>query len=387
MFSKFRWISGWVVGACLALAGAQAQAATVTHTVVIPQDSTDISGTATFPLFDTSLGTLTEVRIKSQLQVSGLIAVTLSRNAPAPKLIGVSGSTQITYGSSLSAVDSLISSQSTSTTYSTGSALKNPGETLSTSINWVQLGYTVTTLNAPGDLAIFENAGTFDIDYSTTTPGLTNIGSGGNLSYDQQTKAGVTLIVEYDYIVTGNPIDLTLSKTLTSTGPYVVGSSSTFNLAARNLGPSAAQPAIVVKDTLPSGLQFVSATGTDWSCSAAGQEVTCTRSAMASPLASGDAASPITVTAKVVAGASGALTNVAYVAPAADETAIETNLANGYDDGSPLKGSNNDASAALTVAAVAPPPPTPVPTLNEWALMLLGLLAWGSAAVRLRRGA
>jgi uncharacterized repeat protein (TIGR01451 family) len=182
--------------------------------------------------------------------------------------------------------------------------------------------------------------------------------------------------------VTPLPIDLTLAKTLTSAGPYAAGSTATFNLRASNRGPGLAQAGIVVHDTLPAGLQFVSATGTDWTCSAAGQVVTCIRSATTAALASGAAADAITLTTKVAAGASGTLTSTAYVAPAANETAIETNLAKGYDDGSPLTGSNNDASAGLTVAAVTPP--APVPTLNEWALLLLGLLTWGIAAVRLR---
>ena len=187
--------------------------------------------------------------------------------------------------------------------------------------------------------------------------------------------------------VTPLPIDLTLTKSLTSAGPYTAGSTATFNLLA-NRGPGLAQPGIVVHDTLPAGLQFVSATGTDWTCSAAGQVVTCTRSATAAALASGAAADAITLTAQVAASATGALTNVAYVAPAANEAQAETNPAKGYDDGSPLTGSNNDASAGLTVAAVTPPPappaPMPVPTLNQWALMLLGLLTWGMAALRLR---
>lgn len=182
--------------------------------------------------------------------------------------------------------------------------------------------------------------------------------------------------------VTPLPIDLTLAKSLTSAGPYTAGSTATFHLLASNRGPGMAQPGIVVRDTLPTGLQFVSATGTDWTCSAAGQVVTCTRSATAAALASGAAADAITLITKVAAGASGSLISTAYVAPAANETATEANLANGYDDGSPLTGSNNDASAGLTVAAVTSP--APVPTLNEWALLLLGLLTWGIAAVRLR---
>ncbi len=179
-------------------------------------------------------------------------------------------------------------------------------------------------------------------------------------------------------------IDLMLAKSLTSSGPYAAGSTATFTLLASNLGPGTAQPAIVVSDTLPAGLEFVSATGTDWTCSAAGQVVTCTRSSTAAPLASGSAASAITLTARVRAGATGTLSSVAFVSPAVNETLVETILANGYDDGNPVTGSNNDASAAVTVAAASTGGVQAVPTLGEWGLLLMGLLAAGLGARSLR---
>ena len=62
-------------------------------------------------------------------------------------------------------------------------------------------------------------------------------------------------------------IDLTIAKTITSSGPYTPGVSTvTYNLVATNLGPATAQAAIVVKDKLPAGLTAVSATGTNWTC-------------------------------------------------------------------------------------------------------------------------
>jgi uncharacterized repeat protein (TIGR01451 family) len=147
-------------------------------------------------------------------------------------------------------------------------------------------------------------------------------------------------------------IDLTIAKTVTSSGPYIVGSNVTYSLLARNLGPATAQAAIVVKDLLPAGLTYVSATGTNWSCAAAGQVVTCTRTA-AGTLAANASADVITVTAKVAAGATGSLVNMAQVNPAANETLVESNPLgtgnNGYETGDPTVGSNNDDSKAITV--------------------------------------
>jgi uncharacterized repeat protein (TIGR01451 family) len=62
-------------------------------------------------------------------------------------------------------------------------------------------------------------------------------------------------------------IDLTIAKSITSSGPYTPGISQvTYSLVAKNNGPATAQGAIVVKDKLPAGLTAVSATGANWSC-------------------------------------------------------------------------------------------------------------------------
>jgi uncharacterized repeat protein (TIGR01451 family) len=155
-------------------------------------------------------------------------------------------------------------------------------------------------------------------------------------------------------------IDLTIAKTVTSTGPYTPGASNvTYSLVASNRGPATAQAAIVVKDRLPAGLNLVSATGTNWSCApATGNgpiEVTCTRSATASTLAANAAADTITVTAAVAATASGSLQNVAQVNPSATETIPESNplgtTDSGYEDANNATGSNNDSGAQITVGS------------------------------------
>ncbi len=159
--------------------------------------------------------------------------------------------------------------------------------------------------------------------------------------------------------------DLSITKTLTSAGPYSAGTSSaTYSLVATNNGPGSAQERIVVSDCLPVGLSYTSATGTGWACvNNAGpitrgaltcsSEVVCTRGAGTGTILSAISASPITITAALAVGASGALTNYAKVAPAVGETLTETNplgITNGgYELGSTAD-SNNDASAPLTAA-------------------------------------
>jgi uncharacterized repeat protein (TIGR01451 family) len=159
------------------------------------------------------------------------------------------------------------------------------------------------------------------------------------------------------------PFDLRMTKAITSSGTYVPGSTVTYSLTARNLGPGAAGAAIVVKDQLPTGLTAVSAAGTNWSCTpqtGAAIEITCTRTATTVLAASADA-DVIIVTATVDAGVAGNtnLANKAQVNPsAADVAAGKTELNplgtgdNGYDDGNNAIGSNNDDAKTITVAAL-----------------------------------
>lgn len=80
------------------------------------------------------------------------------------------------------------------------------------------------------------------------------------------------------------------------TGDGVAGENISFTLAVKNNGPSDAESSIVVNDVLPDGLSFVSASGSGWSCSADGAELTCTRN---TTLISGASAPLITVVASI----------------------------------------------------------------------------------------
>lgn len=69
------------------------------------------------------------------------------------------------------------------------------------------------------------------------------------------------------------PPDLTLRKTLN--GALKVEQEATYLLRVTNVGQSPTTSVIIVTDVLPSGLAFVRANGTGWSCTG-GQVVTCT---------------------------------------------------------------------------------------------------------------
>jgi uncharacterized repeat protein (TIGR01451 family)/fimbrial isopeptide formation D2 family protein len=114
--------------------------------------------------------------------------------------------------------------------------------------------------------------------------------------------------------------DLSIVKT--HSGTFTPGgANATYSLAVANAGPSDAAGPVTVTDPLPTGETYVSATGTGWTCSATGQQVTCT---LAAGLPAGttlvpNAASPITLTVAVDGAAYPSVSNTATVAsPTAD---------------------------------------------------------------------
>jgi uncharacterized repeat protein (TIGR01451 family) len=120
-------------------------------------------------------------------------------------------------------------------------------------------------------------------------------------------------------LTTVNPapvIDLAMSKT--HTGNFTVGINGVYTLTVTNVGNTATTGAITVSDTLPTGLGFVSGTGTGWSCSASAQVVTCTN---AGPIAGNNATSTITLTVSVGAAAVPSVTNTASVSTTGDNNA------------------------------------------------------------------
>jgi uncharacterized repeat protein (TIGR01451 family) len=133
------------------------------------------------------------------------------------------------------------------------------------------------------------------------------------------------------------PVEVSISKS--HTGTFTVGQNGVYTIAVSNAAAAVATTGtIIVNDTLPPGLTFVSGVGSGWSCSAAGQAVQCTRS---TPIAPGGG-SPITLTVAVAAGALPSVTNTATVTAAGDFNAA-----------------NNSASDLATVVSPPPAPPSP----------------------------
>ncbi len=103
-------------------------------------------------------------------------------------------------------------------------------------------------------------------------------------------------------------VDLVLDKQLS--GDLVAGNEATYTLAVQNDGPSDGTGPVVVTDTLPVGVDFVSADGTGWSCSESAGTVTCTK---ITGLTNGEVAPVITVVVDIPADRQSVVINAANV--------------------------------------------------------------------------
>ena len=102
-------------------------------------------------------------------------------------------------------------------------------------------------------------------------PEVTNWASmqGGGDANPNDNRAG-------DRMPVSGPADITISKT--HGGDFTVTSTGTFYFSAQNNGPLATIGTITVRDTLPAGLTFAGASGSEWTIAHAGQIVTANHS-------------------------------------------------------------------------------------------------------------
>jgi uncharacterized repeat protein (TIGR01451 family) len=148
--------------------------------------------------------------------------------------------------------------------------------------------------------------------------------------------------------------DVVITKT-TGTTTVATGSQFAYTITVTNNGPSPAT-SVVVNDTLPAGLQFVSAAPSQGTCNAS-SPVTCNLGTIGVT-----ASATITLTVQVT-GTSGTIANTASVSAAED----------------PAGGTST--APAVTIAASQA---AGAPTLSEWALIALGLMLATVAVMKMR---
>ena len=149
--------------------------------------------------------------------------------------------------------------------------------------------------------------------------------SGGSYHYNADTgtsgKGKRALIVQDPAIPpvnpavpTGETADLSLGKV--HTGAFPIGGEGSFTFEVANAGPSVAAGPIVVTDTLPDAMTFVSENAADWDCSPVLQVVTCT---YIGAMAAGTSKSfSMVVATDSTAGATPLLNTASVFSPTAD---------------------------------------------------------------------
>ncbi|TDR44947.1 putative repeat protein (TIGR01451 family) [Tahibacter aquaticus] len=157
----------------------------------------------------------------------------------------------------------------------------------------------------------------------------------------------------------GNEADLSVLKTAGGGGSP--GGPISYTLTASNAGPNTAVD-VSVTDALPAGLVYLGATGPGWSCSVAGNLLTCTLPSLAN-----GASSAIVLAMEVPPGYSGA-TPILNTADIASST----------PDPNPA---NNSSTVTTAIAIVRI-----VPSLTPAGLAALALLLLALAATARRRG-
>ena len=115
-------------------------------------------------------------------------------------------------------------------------------------------------------------------------------------------------------------VDLAITKS--HTGTFQVAQRATYTVVVTNNGPTPS-PGVVITDTLPAGLTYVSATGAGVTCAAVGQVVTCTA---VEPLGV-DKSLTIALTVEVLPTAYPGVTNVVSVSSPSEETRTDNNTA------------------------------------------------------------
>jgi uncharacterized repeat protein (TIGR01451 family) len=172
-------------------------------------------------------------------------------------------------------------------------------------------GTTTVTCSTPGPIA---GGGILNFNVVvnlTAVGGPTNatftVGGGGDTNTANNTATVPTTVQSAP-----SP-DLSLAKS----GPasMTVGTNANYTLTVTNNGTGPTTSTITVQDTLPAGLSFVSGSGGGFSCTAAGQAVTCTS---AGPIAAG---TPVVITLTVNPTAAGSVTNTATVSTTGDTNA------------------------------------------------------------------
>ena len=152
------------------------------------------------------------------------------------------------------------------------------------------------------------------------------------------------------YIVPQVVADLAISKT--HVGDFTAGVNGVYTLIVENVGTGTLAGLVTVSDTVPAGLNVVSAAGTGWICGVSGQDVTCTVTPVGG-LAAGASLPNIAVTVNPTPAAAPSVTNTATVANANDANPLNNSSSSltQIDVSADLAISKTDGTATVTAGS------------------------------------
>jgi Domain of unknown function (DUF5979) len=173
-------------------------------------------------------------------------------------------------------------------------------------------------------------------------------------------------------------LNLSLTKSVTSDGPYYGGANVTYKLVPHNDGPVDSLGGWSVTEVLPEGSTLVGLSGDGYACFT---NLVCTSS---TTLAAGADGNPITVVVQIPTDLTGQFKSVAYVSPAENET-TETNplVVPTIDTDTVASATDNDAEAVIDVlppeseGIVITLPNTGTTIPLTWLLAAIGIVAAG----------
>jgi uncharacterized repeat protein (TIGR01451 family) len=168
-------------------------------------------------------------------------------------------------------------------------------------------------LTPGGTYPVVSITGSVSIDAPPTGAVAATVSGGGETNtLNDSTSDAVTIAALGAQLVSG----------ITRVGDFIAGGTSGYSIVVNNPGPAASTGTVTVTDILPAGLAPLSATGAGWSCSIAGQVVTCTRT---DGLPAGSSHPPIAIAVAVSPTATGTLVNTVTVSgPASTSRTTDT---------------------------------------------------------------
>jgi uncharacterized repeat protein (TIGR01451 family)/fimbrial isopeptide formation D2 family protein len=182
----------------------------------------------------------------------------------------------------------------------------------------------------------------FRVQVNAAIPPGALVSNSASITYTARTLGQTLTVSSPVATATNGPANLRLTKT--HVGDFQQGqSNAAYTITVINDGGITSAP-FTVTDTLPTGMTFASAGGTNWTCSAVGQVVTCQNS-NAAPLAL-SGSSTVTLLVNVAPNATTPLVNNATVSGGGEAAA--TNGNNSASDSTTVQGAPN-----LTIAKVA----------------------------------